>query len=185
MNKELPRPLVEPLREKDIEKISDAILKKDKWYYHYFIFALQTGMRRYEILALTWHDVDMWKNREIKVPNPKSPHRRDRHARRIPINETLFGLLLDLRSPSRWVFQKTSKRMLGGTVTWFFRELSRSMNIQVNAERIRWTYAVDVYKRINPSSREEWRQVQKLLGHKDFSTTKSYFLRNMKNISFP
>lgn len=180
MTNELSKPLVEPLQEEDIRKICDAIEKKDKWYYHYFMFALHTGMRRNEILALTWHDVDVWKHREIIVPNPKLPNRHDVNARRIPLNETLLGLLLDLRSPSRWVFQKTGKRMLGGTVTLFFRELSRSLNISVNSERIRWTYAVNVFNAVNPSSREDWRTIQKIVGHKDVSTTKSYFQRNME-----
>ncbi len=183
MMKEVSKPLVKPLNQEDIGKICEAIEKKDQWYYHFFMFALNTGMRRNEILALTWHDVDIWKNREIMVPNPKSLRIRDPHAQHIALNETLLGLLLDLRSPSRWVFQKTGKRMLGGTVTLFFRELSRTLNIQVNSERIRWTYAVTVFNQINPSTREDWRKIQMMLGHKDASTTKSYFQRNMENLT--
>lgn len=185
MMKEAPIPLVEPLNQEDIRQICDAIEKKDNWYYHYLMFALHTGMRRNEILALTWHDVDIWKNREIIVPNPKALRFQDPQARRIPINETLLGLLLDLRSPSRWVFQKTGKRMLGGTVTLFFRELSRTLDIQVNSERIRWTYAVNVFNQVNPASREDWQEIQKMLGHKDVSTTKSYFQRNMETAPLP
>ena len=72
--------------------------------------------------------------------------------------------------------------MLGGTVTIFFYELSRQLNIVVNSERIRLTYAVRVYNEIKPSSREEWKLIQKRLGHKEISTTKSYFQRNIENL---
>ena len=181
MKHELVKPLLEALSDKEIRKIGNAIKKKDPWYYHYFRFALHTGMRRNEILALTWHDVDMWKNQEIIVPNPQNPHQWDDKNRRIPLNETLLGLLLDLRSPSRWVFQKTGKRMLGGSVTLFFKELSQELGIAVHSERIRWTFAFNVFKEINPSSREDWRLLQKRVGHKDVSTTKNYFQRNLES----
>lgn len=172
---------MEPLKEEEIQIISEAIQKKDPWYYHYFMFALHTGMRRSEILALTWHDVDFWKRREIIVPASNRLHYRDPKVRRIPIDEKLLGLLLDLCSPSRWVFQKTGKRMLGGTVTIFFYELSRQLNIVVNSERIRLTYAIKIYNEIKPSSREDWKLIQKRLGHKEISTTKSYFQRKLEN----
>lgn len=180
MKNDMPKTLAKPLSEQDIEKIGLAIQQKDPWYYHYFLFALHTGMRRNEILALTWHDVDMWKDREIIVPNSKMLTEKNSHTRRIPLNETLLGLLLDLRSPSRWVFQKTGKRMLGGTVTLFFSELSQELGISINSERIRWTYAHNVFQEINPSSKKDWQLVQKRVGHKDVSTTKNYFQRNLE-----
>lgn len=175
---------LEPLTEKEIERICKAIKQRDPWFYYYFMVALNTGMRRGEVLALTWHDVDLWKNREIIVPNPKNPRHRDPQARHISIDETLLGLLLDLRSPSRWVFQKTGRRMLGGAVTFFFSELSRDLGIQINSERVRWTYAMRIYKEISPSGRKEWEKIQKILGHKELSTTKSYFQRNMPNNTY-
>jgi len=182
MNTNFPRPLVEPLSKEDIQIICDVIKKKDSWYYYYFMFALNTGMRRSEILALSWHDVDIWKNREIIVPDPKQPRIRDPEGQRITINETLLGILLELCSPSRWVFQKTGKRMLGGTVTLFFSELGRSLDMVVSSERIRLTYAVNIFNKVNPSNRDDWKKIQKMLGHKEISTTKSYFQRNMENV---
>ncbi len=180
MKKEIPKLLTDAFSEEEIQKICDTIKKKDEWYYYYFMFAIQTGMRRNEILALTWHDVDIWKNREITVPDPNQPRVRGPRFRKIPLDESLLGLVLNLTSPSRWVFQKTGKRMLGGTVTLFFRELSRELNVQINSKRMRRTYVTQLFKKINPSCREDWKKLQKLLGHKDISTTKSYFQRNMK-----
>ncbi len=169
-----------PFTTEEIECICEAIHKKDPWYYHYFMFALQTGMRRSEMLALTWHDVDLWKHREVIVPDPKRPRQRNRDGRRIPIDQALLSLLLDLRSPSRWVFQKTGKRMLGGTVTTFFGVLGRQLNIPMSSERMRWTYAHNLYKKIQPHHREDWKKIQKLLGHKELWTTKNYYQRNLE-----
>ena len=176
-NEERIKPPVNPFTEEEIQVVCDAIKAKDAWYYHYFMFALHTGMRRSEILALTWHDVDLWQHRQIRVPNLKNPHL-DGNFRHIPINETVLGLLLDLRSPSRWIFHKTGKRMLGGTVTLFFTELSRSVGIQITSERTRWTFAMSVFKQIAPSSSKDWKELQKMLGHKDQATTVSYFQRH-------
>ncbi|MGK5091705.1 tyrosine-type recombinase/integrase [Deltaproteobacteria bacterium TL4] len=173
-------PSVKPFDAKEIDKICEALLQRDPWYYNYFKFALYTGMRRSEILALTWHHVDLWQNRGLTVPNHNSPRFWEEDSVRIiDIDETLLGLLLDLRSSSRWVFQKTGKRMLGGTVTLFFTELSRTLGIQVTSERMRWTFSMKVYSAISPANREDWKKIQKILGHKDVSTTKSYFQRNI------
>ena len=179
------RPVIEPFSEKEIAKILKTIQAKDPWYGYYFRFALLTGMRRSEILSLTWNYVDMWLRKEITVPKARHQNNQTPSARRIPITPELLTLLLDLRSPSKWVFQKTGKRMLGQTVSLFFRELSRDLGIYVNSERIRWTFAMRAYQQIAPSTAKEWKQLQHILGHRDGSTTKSYFLRNLNPPSDP
>ena len=95
-----------------------------------------------------------------------------------PIDEILLGILLDLRSPSRWVFQKTGRRMLGSTVSLFFRDLSVQTSITVTSERIRMTYAMNRYHQLRPTSRKDWKILQENLGHRDISTTRSYFQRH-------
>ncbi|MBF0238793.1 MAG: tyrosine-type recombinase/integrase [SAR324 cluster bacterium] len=180
MDKQNPRkPFARSFTVEEIQIICQKLEDKDRWYYHYFLFALNTGMRRSEILALTWHHVDLWKCREIIVPDLKNTPSLEGSLRRIPIDETLLGVLLELRSPSRWVFQKTGKRMLAGTVTLFFSELSRKLGIPVTSERIRWTFAMRMFHEIGPVSNKDWKKLQKLLGHKDGSTTRSYFQRNL------
>jgi len=129
-----------PFTPEEIAQIKNALLDRDLWFYRYFIFALNTGLRREEILALTWHHIDIWKKSEITVPNLKNPRFREIHAPRISINEELLGLLLELRSHSRWVFQKTGKRMLGSMVTRFFREVSQNLDIQITSERMCCTF---------------------------------------------
>ena len=166
----------------EIEELCEAIRSRDPWFEYYLKFALLTGMRRGETLALTWHDIDLWLNREIIVPDPRQPYYRDPKCRRIPIDEILLGILLDLRSPSRWVFQKTGRRMLGSTVSLFFRELSVQTGITVTSERIRMTYAMNRYLQLRPRSRKDWEILQENLGHRDVSTTRNYFQRHFSEL---
>jgi len=67
--------------------------------------ALNTGMRKGEILALTWNQIDL-RQRLIKVIKTKSGEDRE-----IPINNVLFELLKGLKKNSDYVFinSKTSK----------------------------------------------------------------------------
>jgi integrase len=175
----IPLPAHKILSHEEIAIIEQEIALRDTWYLRYFQFALYTGMRRGEILALTWHDIDLWCNRELIVPDPKQPYYRDSGLRRVPIDEKLLGLLLDLRSPSRWVFQKTGRRMLGRSVSMFFRDLSGEIGITVNSERIRLTFAMNQFLQVRPRSRRDWKILQHRLGHRDLYTTRSYFARHL------
>ncbi len=59
------------------------------------IFALNTGMRRGEILNLRWKDVDM-KNKIILLPNIST---KTMQKREIPLNETAYRLLASMVRP--------------------------------------------------------------------------------------
>ena len=170
---------VKLLSDDEIAKIESGIKERDEWYWNFFRFSLLTGMPRNEILSLTWHHVDIWKHLELQVPNIRAPRVNDPNSRRIKIDEELLGLLLEQRSPYRWVFQKTGKRMLGGTVTLFFSELSRDLDIAVTNERIRWTFAKCLHDSISPSTDEDWGIISTALDHKDLDTTREYFQRNL------
>jgi integrase len=62
------------------------------------IVALNTGMRRNEILSLKWRDVDFVKG-FILIDNSKSGK-----SRKIPMNATVFDILHDLPHTSEYVF---------------------------------------------------------------------------------
>ena len=64
--------------------------------------ALNTGMRKGEILSLTWKDVDFRNNvLIIRASNSKN-----KKTKRVPINSILRTLLLDLRKESLWFDKK-------------------------------------------------------------------------------
>lgn len=60
------------------------------------ITAINTGMRKGEILSLTWNDVDL----ENKLITIRPDVSKSKKTRRIPLNSTLIKLLMELKSGS-------------------------------------------------------------------------------------
>ena len=139
------------------------------WLQAIIIFALNTGMRRGEILALRWRDVDLSRG-ILTVMKSKNYERRT-----LPLNSSVFSLLIEkdgaLDAPGDLVFKTSNKTHIT------LRNLSRAF--QKTRDRagipgfrfhdLRHTFAtrlvqkgVDLYK------------VQRLLGHKSPTTTQRY-----------
>ncbi len=80
------------LAAKEEAKLLDACKKVRGWYLEATVLlAIHTGMRKGELLSLTWSQVD-FAARTIRILNGKS-----RNAeRRIPMNDTVFQVLSDL-----------------------------------------------------------------------------------------
>lgn len=86
-------------------------LRDGFWFKDILVSFLNTGMRRGELLNLTWDDID-WDQELIKIQSkpfwsPKS------YERTIPINQTLKSILdrLQTHSSSIFVFTKNNKRI--------------------------------------------------------------------------
>lgn len=139
------------------------------WVRELIVFAINTGMRRGEILALTWAGVDFTR-RTVTVFRSKNGERRT-----IPVNQTVFDLLTQKyatrSSDSLLVFASQMATPLDGS------NLRRGFTCALKAAQIedlhfhdlRHTFAtrlvqagVDLYK------------VQRLLGHKSPSMTQRY-----------
>lgn len=87
------------------------------------LFALKTGLRRSEILAMRWNNIDL-KNRQLIIPNSKNGH-----SRTIPLSSSATTLLESLRSPEStrvdFVFPTTANAL---RLAW--RRLSKRANVQ-------------------------------------------------------
>ena len=70
-----------------------------------FAMALYTGMRKGEILNLTWDKVDL----EARLIELKAADTKDNEARTIPIGEQLYKMLIKNRKPDGYVIQFRGK----------------------------------------------------------------------------
>lgn len=144
-----------------------ALLEKcDSHLYPIVLMALNTGMRKSEILNLMWNDVDLV-NRFIHVEVTKNGERRD-----IPINETLKEMLLNLprRLDGKHLFYdpKTQKP---------FKDVKRSFNTackrtglqDFHFHDLRHTFASHLVM-----AGVDLTTVKDLLGHKTLTMTLRY-----------
>ena len=70
-----------------------------------FAMGLYTGMRRGEILKLTWDKVNL----ETKLIELKASDTKDNEARTIPVGKELYKMLLEYRKPEGYVIQYRGK----------------------------------------------------------------------------
>lgn len=139
------------------------------WLRELVVFAIYTGMRMGEILALTWAGVDLFR-RTVTVFRSKNGERRT-----IPVNSTVLALLTDKYSARRGktelVFHSENQTSFDGS------NIRRALSIALQSAKIhdlhfhdlRHTFAtrmvqagIDLYK------------VQRLLGHKSPIMTQRY-----------
>lgn len=130
------------------------------------IVALNTGMRRGEILNLTWDRVDL-KQRLIQVVNTKSGRNRT-----IPVNSALFKLLSELKMDRKneYLFPNPQTDLPFRTVRRSFKNACRSAKIEgLRFHDLRHTFAsrlielgIDIIR------------VKELLGHSTVKITERY-----------
>lgn len=162
-----------------------------KWlctFYELFRLALATGMRRGELLALRWQEVDLTGDvglirvertlnkvkvgdgiREVKIKPPKSK----KSNRTIPIDEETTQMLRDLRdrNPHDLVFcHDDGSHLDPTTVTDKFREIAEKTGIpSATFHSQRHTYVTTgIEQGIDPFT------MQELAGHENISTTQIY-----------
>jgi len=142
--------------------------KCTKQLYPIVFFALNTGMRKNEILQLKWKDVD-FKNSfiTIRIKDTKS-----KKPRKVPINDNLFEFLKNHKNDSSYVFlnkygkpyvsQDSIKRI-------FIRAYKQAGIKHLRFHDLRHTVATRmIEKGANPLA------VKEILGHYDFSITQKY-----------
>jgi len=130
------------------------------------VCALNTGMRKSEILHLTWDRVDL-KNRIILLDRTKNGERRE-----IPINDTLFnclsGIIRNLKTDYVFYNPDTLKPY-NDIKKGFATALKKSKIIDFRFHDLRHTFASSLVM-----SGADLATIQKLLGHKDIKMTLRY-----------
>lgn len=140
-----------------------------QWLREIIVFALNTGMRRGEILALDWQDVDFGRGTLVVMKS------KNRARRTIPLNSTVFALLAAKQAASRTteglVFASCHETKIDEShlVRAFCRVRERANLEDFRFHDLRHTFAtrlaqkgVDLYK------------IQRLLGHKTGVMTQRY-----------
>lgn len=139
------------------------------WLRDIVIFAIHTGLRMGEILALTWQAVDL-SRRTLMVMKSKNGERRT-----IPLNRTVMDLLLSRsritpREATSIFWSEAGTPLDGPNLRRAFRSALKKAKIEdLHFHDLRHTFAtrivqvgVDLYK------------VQRLLGHKSPQMTQRY-----------
>lgn len=85
-----PRPRDRRLEAGELERLLSAGTSPNPWFRPVLLFAIETGMRRGEILSLTWKNVHLDK-RYVHLPDTKNGDSRD-----VPLSPLALDLLRDL-----------------------------------------------------------------------------------------
>ena len=150
------------------EEIEALLANCEPHLYPIVFMALNTGMRKSEILNLKWSNIDL-KHDLILLEKTKNGERRE-----IPINQALKRVLLDLFTKRRldtdYVFinPETGKRYTN--IKRSFRTACKKAGIRdFRFHDLRHTFASQLVM-----SGVDLKTVQELLGHKDISMTLRY-----------
>ena len=129
------------------------------------VMALNTGMRKGELLRLRWQNVDL-KNRLVFVPNSKN-----HESRTIPINDMLFEELKELgqQHPNQYVFSHSDGKPYRDIKDGFSAALKRANIDNFRFHDLRSTYGVYLAMNGTPLL-----VIQRLMGHKTISVTADY-----------
>jgi len=149
------------LEEREIRRLHDACAEHLK---PIVIMALNTGMRKEEILSLKRKDVD-FRSRIISILDTKNGE-----SREIPMNDIVYKTLLAIRrADSPWVFCKKNGERYGNIRKAFEGARKRAGIADFRFHDLRHTFASHLVM-----AGVDLRTVQELLGHKSFEMTLRY-----------
>lgn len=158
-------------------KADEQIIRElhDEWIFPYI--AIMTGMRKGEILALQWKDVDFENNlihvtksvaHDNNIPIVKAP-KTERGNRIIPLLLPLKERLLEIedRNPEHFIVSDDGTKPLSGTrFSTLSKQFKNRTGTSCTAHELRHSFAT-----ISFESGVPLKSVQEILGHKQLSTT--------------
>ena len=172
----------------------------DTTYGNMFVFALNTGLRMGELLALAWQDVDFEnklisvKNTVVRVterdPNAVVKYTTDIHSaktasgvREIPLTDTAIEILKKQREKCQiFVFESTNGKILEKrNIAKALKKILKSTSIETNVTMhvLRHSFATRLLEK-----GANIKAVSEILGHKSIQITLdiySHVLPNLKN----
>ena len=159
---------VKRLRYLTEEEIKALLANCEPHLYPIVFTALNTGMRKSEILGLKWSNVDL-KNDLILLEKTKNGERRE-----IPINKALkkvlLGLFVDRRLDTDYVFVNPATRKRYNDIKRSFNTACKKAGIKdFRFHDLRHTFASHLVM-----NGVDLKTVQELLGHKKLSMTLRY-----------
>ncbi|MCK4858810.1 MAG: tyrosine-type recombinase/integrase [candidate division Zixibacteria bacterium] len=158
------------LSKAEIEKILDVA---DPFMQKVIKILLYTGMRRSELVYLTWEDVD-FDNKRVRIQSkPESGfHTKSYRPRSVSMNPEFEKLFLDLPQQGKFVFDDGKGRPLHHPDTytyWFARIVKKAGVSGVSLHCLRHTFASYLVM-----GGVDLRTVQELLGHSTLTVTEQY-----------
>ena len=176
-----PKQEREPLTPDEIQAVKDNAHSE---FGRIAYFLLYTGLRKGEMLALTYADIDL-KNSVINVnksveyisnnPRIKKPKTKA-GTRRVPLPEALKFLFSGKHSKSEIVFSQGGKLMKKSYFRDHWVRYCRETGIDVTPHQFRHTYATFLF---------EWniseKDAQQILGHADITTTQNIYTHITEN----
>lgn len=154
----------------------EEIIKRSADIWLFPTFALYTGMRKGEILALQWKDID-FKNNIIRVtksvyhegdhPRIKSP-KTEAGNRIVPLLKPLRAILDNMeKKPDNYIISDTGKTPLTNRrFITLSKHYMAETGVTCTAHQLRHSFATIAFEADVPI-----KSVQEILGHKQLSTT--------------
>ena len=144
-----------------------------KWLYRMIQVAVSTGLRRGELVALQWEDVDL-ENRSIHVRHRGDFKTKGNAERRVPIRGDAEEALVQMHGPgiSGPVFtDRDGEPIRPGRVTTRFKDMARKADLdeRIHFHSLRHTTGSWLSMRGVPM-----RHIQAILGHSDRNVTEKY-----------
>ncbi len=167
----------EPRRSLTLEEVG-ALLKHSGKLYPVWLAFLTTGLRRSELVYLTWDDVDLG-NDIIYVRASKT----EAGVREIPIAGSLRDELLKIKgkvaNPKGYVFTTGKGTPFKNNLLRVFKQCIRKAEIEptgLNIHSLRHTFATLLgSKNVHP------KHIQELLGHKSALTSMDVYMKVFKD----